>query len=140
LVDYLCKSTEDTEDLGRSLADKIYPGLVIGLNGTLGAGKTVLTRGIARGLGIKGPITSPTYTMITEYTQGRLPLYHMDLYRIHSEEEVELLGVRDLIYGKGVSVIEWFQRVESWLPEDILVINININETGSRTISFNRDL
>jgi len=140
LVEFLSKETQDTEKLAAELAEKLVPGSVIGLKGTLGAGKTVFTRGLARGLGIEGPVTSPTYTLVAEYLQGRLPLYHFDLYRIHSEEEFELIGAREKLYGKGVSVIEWFERVESILPDEMLVITLEINENGSRTIKYSRNI
>lgn len=140
MVEFLTTETGDTEKLAAELAEKLKPGCIIGLKGTLGAGKTVFTRGLARGLGIKGPVTSPTYTLVSEYLEGRLPLYHFDLYRIHSEEEFELIGARDMLYGRGISVIEWFERVESYLPEDMLVITLEINENGSRTIRYSREV
>lgn len=140
MVEFLSKETQDTEKLAAELAKKLQPGSIIGLRGTLGAGKTVFTRGLARGLGIEGPVTSPTYTLVSEYLNGRLPLYHFDLYRIHSEEEFELIGAREMLYGNGISVIEWFERVEAILPEEMLVITLEINENGSRTIQYSRDI
>jgi tRNA threonylcarbamoyladenosine biosynthesis protein TsaE len=109
--------------------------MVIGLTGSLGAGKTVLTRGFARGLGIEGPIVSPSYTLIQEY-QGKFPLHHMDLYRITDEEEFYLLGAEEMLYGDGICLIEWFERVDSILPKDLIRVKIVINDDQSRTITI----
>jgi hypothetical protein len=86
------------------------------------------------------PITSPTYTLISEYHQGRLSLYHMDLYRIEDPEEFELLGAQELIYGQGICIIEWYQLIEDLLPEDLIIIDLQIEQDGSRTIRMNKDL
>jgi tRNA threonylcarbamoyladenosine biosynthesis protein TsaE len=109
--------------------------MIIGLQGSLGAGKTTFTRGFARGLDISEPVTSPTYTLIRQY-EGRLPFYHMDLYRIGDEEEFYLLGADEMIYGKGICLIEWYERVINLLPKDMIHINITINEDQSRTIAI----
>jgi tRNA threonylcarbamoyladenosine biosynthesis protein TsaE len=140
LVTFHSTRPEDTENWGRILSEKLTAGAVIGLTGSLGAGKSVVTRGIARGLGIEGPITSPTYTLISEYHQGRLSLYHMDLYRIEDPEEFELLGAQELIYGQGICIIEWYQLIEDLLPEDLIIIDLQIEQDGSRTIRMNKDL
>lgn len=140
MVTILSHSPDETEVWGREFAVKLQPGTVIGMGGPVGAGKSVLTRGIARGLGIEGPVTSPTYTLITQYPEGRLPLYHMDLYRIDSEEEFEMTGGIDLLYSKGVSIIEWYEKVRSLLPEDLLEISVEIEENGDRKISLSREL
>ncbi|MDC7219627.1 MAG: tRNA (adenosine(37)-N6)-threonylcarbamoyltransferase complex ATPase subunit type 1 TsaE [Spirochaetales bacterium] len=131
----LSHSPEETENLGRTLGEKCRPSMVIGLSGSLGAGKTVFTRGFARGLGIEGPIVSPSYTLIQEYS-GRLPLYHMDLYRIADEEEFYLLGAEEMLYGQGVSLIEWYERVDSLLPENLITVEIKINEDQTRSITL----
>jgi tRNA threonylcarbamoyladenosine biosynthesis protein TsaE len=109
--------------------------MIIGLQGSLGAGKTTFTRGFARGLNISEPVTSPTYTLIRQY-EGRLPFYHMDLYRIGDEEEFYLLGADEMIYGKGICLIEWYERVINLLPRDMIHIKITINEDQSRTIAI----
>ncbi|MDA3851272.1 MAG: tRNA (adenosine(37)-N6)-threonylcarbamoyltransferase complex ATPase subunit type 1 TsaE [Spirochaetaceae bacterium] len=140
MVTFHSTRPEDTENWGRILSEKLTAGAVIGLTGSLGAGKSVVTRGIARGLGIEGPITSPTYTLISEYHQGRLSLYHMDLYRIEDPEEFELLGAQELIYGQGICIIEWYQLIEDLLPEDLIIIDLQIEQDGSRTIRMNKDL
>jgi tRNA threonylcarbamoyladenosine biosynthesis protein TsaE len=111
----------------------IKPGSVIGLKGSLGAGKTTFTRGFARGLGITEPVTSPTYNLIQEY-EGRIPLYHMDLYRIQDEEEFFLLGAEELLYGEGVCLVEWYEMVDSFLPAGRITVEIRIGENQSRRI------
>ena len=109
--------------------------MIIGLKGSLGAGKTTFTRGFARGLKINDPITSPSYTLIQEY-EGRMPLYHMDLYRISDEEEFFLLGAEEMLYGKGICLIEWFERIDSVLPDDLITVDISIEADQTRTISL----
>ena len=103
------------------------------MTGPIGSGKSVITRGIARGLGIKDNITSPTFTLICEYS-AQIPLYHMDLYRLSGPDEFEMIGGRDLIYSSGISVIEWAEKIIEYLPENIIHINISINTDSSRKI------
>ena len=105
------------------------------MTGPMGSGKSVMTRGIARGLGIKDNITSPTFTLICEYA-GKLPLYHMDLYRISDSDEFEMIGGREIIYSGGISVIEWAEKIEEYLPEKMIHVNITINNDGSRKITI----
>ena len=107
----------------------------MGLSGSLGAGKTTFTRGFARGMDIFEPITSPTYTLIRQY-EGRLLFSHMDLYRIGNEEEFYLLGADEIIEGGGVCLIEWYEKVLSMLPDNLIRINLTINEDQSRTIQI----
>lgn len=130
---------EETEALGRDLGKTLQPGSVVALSGPVGAGKSVLTRGIARGLGIDEPITSPTYTIVSEYDKGRIPFYHMDLYRLESPDEFELIGGEELFYGKGICVIEWYELIEGLLPEHALIIKITIGEEGIRSLQYNRE-
>ncbi len=108
---------------------------VITLEGTLGAGKTTLVKGIAKGLDIENNIVSPTFTLIQEYL-GRLQLYHMDLYRIDSAEEFELLGAEEMFYADGVCIIEWSEIAKDFLPKDLIEISIDINEDKSRDIKI----
>ena len=105
------------------------------MTGPIGSGKSVMTRGIARGLEIEDNITSPTFTLICEYS-GKLPLYHMDLYRISDADEFEMIGGRDLIYSGGISVIEWAEKIEEYLPEKMICVNIEIDHEGSRIITI----
>lgn len=129
-------SPETTRALGERLGRLLQPGDVVLLSGNLGAGKTALTQGIARGLGVTGPVSSPTFTILKEY-EGRIPLYHFDLYRIEDPDELEALGFGDYFYGDGVSVVEWAERGEweggegsaAW-PEDALRIVIAAEGPG----------
>jgi tRNA threonylcarbamoyladenosine biosynthesis protein TsaE len=112
---YVSKSEADTESFGQRLAEKLNGNAVIALDGDLGAGKTVLARGIARGLGVPGDILSPTFTLLRTY-EGRLSLNHFDVYRISDEDELTEIGFEDVIYGGGVSVVEWAQKIPRLLP------------------------
>lgn len=116
-------SEKDTEELGERIGRLAWPGMIILLKGDLGAGKTVLARGIARGLKIDEPITSPTYTLIHQY-HGRLPLYHFDIYRLGEPEEMYDLGYEEFFYGDGLTVVEWPERMEDLGPEEYLDITI----------------
>ena len=109
---------EETFCLGENLGKKALPGQVFCLNGDLGTGKTVFTQGFARGLGIEEPVNSPTFTILQIYEEGRLPLYHFDVYRIGDVEEMEEIGYEDCFYGEGVSLIEWPSLIEEILPEN----------------------
>lgn len=116
-------SPEETWELAKKLAPILSEGDVINLSGDLGAGKTVFTKGLAEGLGIDEPVTSPTFTLIREY-QGRLPLYHFDVYRLADPDELDELGVDEYFYGDGVSVVEWGDKVEILMPDVHLVVKI----------------
>jgi tRNA threonylcarbamoyladenosine biosynthesis protein TsaE len=107
---FTTNSPDETEELGRGLAERLTPGDVLALVGELGSGKTRFVQGIARGLDIRGYIKSPSFTIINIYEGGRLPLYHIDLFRISSSGELDGLGLEEYIYGKGISVIEWADR------------------------------
>ncbi len=129
-------SERDTENLGEKIGKLAWPGMIILLRGDLGTGKTVLTRGIARGLGIEEPVTSPTYTLIHQYS-GRLPLHHFDIYRLSDAEEMYDLGYEELFYGQGVSVVEWPERMEDLGPDQYLEITIekrSIDDEDQRVI------
>ncbi len=125
---------QHTETLGAILGKIAEPGDVITLAGTLGAGKTALTQAIGRGLGVDPQIyiTSPTFSLLHEY-KGRIPLYHMDLYRLGSEEEIESLGFPEYFYGQGLTVIEWPERLGSLMPPERLHIELVISGETSRT-------
>ena len=111
-------SPEETFEIGRKLGEAAVPGQVICLNGDLGVGKTVFTQGFAAGLGITEPVSSPTFTIVQEYEEGRLPFYHFDVYRIADPEEMEEIGYEDYFYGKGVCLIEWAVLIEELIPEN----------------------
>lgn len=126
-------STEETWQFSKELAQKLQPGDVITLEGDLGAGKTTFTKGLAVGLDISRNVSSPTFTIIKEY-QGRLPLYHMDVYRL--EDSYEDLGFDEYFEGQGVTVVEWAHLIEEQLPNELLQIKITHGEENSRTLTI----
>ena len=111
-------SPQETFSAGRRLGEKAFPGQVITLTGDLGVGKTVFTQGLAKGLGIEEPVNSPTFTIVQVYDEGRLPLYHFDVYRIGDIEEMDEVGFEEYVMGDGVSLIEWANLIEEILPEN----------------------
>lgn len=108
---------EETWAFGERIGREAQPGQVYTLIGDLGVGKTVLTQGVAAGLGISGPVNSPTFTILQVYEEGRLPFYHFDVYRIADVEEMEEIGCEDCFYGQGVCLVEWAERIRELLPE-----------------------
>ena len=114
----------DTYALGKKLGEQAEPGDVFCLNGDLGVGKTVFTQGFAAGLGIEGPVNSPTFTIVQQYDGGRLPFYHFDVYRIGDVEEMEEVGYEDCFYGDGVTLIEWAGLISEILPETAVSVTI----------------
>ena len=105
------------------------------MQGTLAAGKTTITKGIAKALDIEEDITSPTFTLISEY-EGKMPLYHMDVYRLDTSEDFINLGTEDLIYGKGVSIIEWSEKIMDALPKNTIILKLEAQEDNSRIITI----
>ena len=122
---------EQTKDFAKRLAGLLKPGDVIALEGDLGAGKTTFTQGLAKGLEITRNVNSPTFTIIKEY-QGRLPLYHMDVYRV--ADAFEDLGFEEYFEGSGVTVVEWAHLIEAQLPEELLLIQLYLESDGTRRI------
>lgn len=118
-------SDTDTRQFARGLGKKAKAGQVYALIGDLGVGKTVFTQGFAEGLEISEWINSPTFTIVQEYVDGRLPFYHFDVYRIGDPEEMYEVGFDDYVYGEGVSLIEWANRIEEILPEDVITVRID---------------
>lgn len=127
-------SMEQSVELGKKLAKLLKPGDVVTLEGDLGAGKTTFTKGIALGLGIKQTLSSPTFTIIKEYRDGQVPLYHMDAYRLEYAEED--LGFDEYFSGDGISIVEWAQFIEDYLPADRLDIVITYQGEFERTFHF----
>ena len=129
-MEYITNSPEETEALGERLAQTLTPGTVLAYRGDLGAGKTAFTRGLARGLGYKEPVTSPTYTIVNEYLGGRLPLFHFDMYRLTSEEDLWDIGWEDYLERGGICAVEWSENVAAALTGAMLV---SIEKTGETT-------
>ena len=118
------KNARETYEVGEKIGRQARPGQVYTLVGDLGVGKTVFTQGVAGGLGITEPVSSPTFTIIQEYDEGRLPFYHFDVYRIGCIEEMDEIGYEDYFYGKGICLIEWANLIEEIIPEDAISIMI----------------
>ncbi|MEG2315632.1 MAG: tRNA (adenosine(37)-N6)-threonylcarbamoyltransferase complex ATPase subunit type 1 TsaE [Clostridia bacterium] len=129
-------SVEETRALGARLASQLLPGDVLLLLGDMGAGKSELTRGIARGLGITGYVTSPTFTIMQLHDTGRLPLYHFDWYRLNSAAELYELSMDEYLYGEGVAVVEWPSRAEDAIPETNLQITLTPVGEDERLIAL----
>jgi tRNA threonylcarbamoyladenosine biosynthesis protein TsaE len=117
-------SPEQTYAIGKEIGEKAKEGDVFSLIGDLGVGKTVFTKGFAAGLGIEEDITSPTFTLVNEYDDGRLPFYHFDVYRIQDVSEIEEIGYEEYFYGSGVTLVEWANKIEALLPKDTKTIII----------------
>ena len=117
-------SAKETFSVGKEIGQNATPGSVYTLIGDLGVGKTVFTQGVADGLGIKEPISSPTFTILQVYEEGRLPFYHFDVYRIGDVEEMEEIGYEDCFYGEGICFIEWANLIEEILPEKYMQVTI----------------
>ncbi len=129
-------SPAETRALGQRLARLLRPGDVLLLYGDLGAGKSELTRGIARGLGVTGPVASPSFTILNVYDEGRLPLYHFDWYRLNSAEELYEMGMDEYLGGDGVAVVEWPGQCPEAIPETNLTITLTPGEGDAREIGF----
>ena len=124
---YETMSPKETFELGRKIGLEAKAGEIICLDGDLGVGKTVFTQGFAKGLGIDEAVNSPTFTIIQEYDEGRLPLYHFDVYRIGNPEEMYEIGYEDYFYGQGVCLIEWAKLIEELIPDDAKIVLIEKN-------------
>lgn len=120
-------SPEETFQVGFGIGEKATPGSVYTLIGDLGVGKTVFTQGVARGLNIKEPISSPTFTILQSYDEGRMPFYHFDVYRIGDVSEMDEIGYEDCFYGDGICFVEWANLVEEILPEHYFQVTIEKN-------------
>ena len=132
---FITSSPEETVALGKKIGGMLKNGDVIAMQGTLAAGKTTITKGISAALGIEDTITSPTFCLISEY-QGKMPLYHMDVYRLNGAEDFAELGTDDMIYGNGVSIIEWSEKIMTELPRKTILLKITPQEDGTRLIEI----
>ncbi len=129
------QTPRETEELGRRIGEKLRKGAVVSLRGSLGAGKTVIAKGIARALSIGEAIVSPTFTLVQEY-EGREKLYHLDIYRLSGEDEFESMGGEEFLYPDGITLIEWSEKIDSMLPDGTVFISITINDDLSRSIEI----
>ena len=134
-MEFLTNSPEETEKLGEKLAKQLKPGSVLAYRGDLGAGKTAFTRGLARGLGYTEPVTSPTYTIVNEYLGGRMPLFHFDMYRLSSADDLFDIGWEDYLERGGVCAVEWSENVPEAMEG---AVEVSIEKTGedSRKITI----
>ena len=134
-MEFLTNSPEETEKLGEKLAKQLKPGTVLAYRGDLGAGKTAFTRGLARGLGYTEPVTSPTYTIVNEYLGGRMPLFHFDMYRLSSADDLFDIGWEDYLERGGVCAVEWSENVTEAMEG---AVEVSIEKTGedSRKITI----
>lgn len=129
-------SREQTIQLGQKIGSKLKKGDILAMQGTLAAGKTTITKGIALALGVKEDITSPTFCLISEY-EGNMPLYHMDVYRLDGTEDFINLGVDDMLYGNGVCIIEWSEKIMDELPKSTIIIRLEpVGNTDERNITI----
>lgn len=135
-ITYETYSQEDTLALGETLGRGASAGQIYTLDGDLGTGKTVLTKGFAKGLGIHEPVSSPTFTIIHEYHEGRLPLYHFDVYRIGDPEEMDEIGYEDYFYGDGVTMIEWANLIDELIPDE--AVRITIEKDADKGFDYRR--
>lgn len=117
-------SEEETYRVGKKIGEQAAPGKVYTLVGDLGVGKTVFTQGAAAGLGITGPVCSPTFTIVQQYEEGRMPFYHFDVYRICDLAEMDEIGYEEMFYGDGVCLVEWADRIKELLPEHYTAVSI----------------
>jgi len=131
-MEFITNSPTETEIVGAKLAEKLQPGTVIAYRGDLGAGKTAFTRGIARGLGITDPVTSPTYTIVNEYLDGRMPLFHFDMYRLSSADDLFDIGWEDYLERGGVCAVEWSENVAEALENPVAVTIEKLGEESRR--------
>ena len=127
-MEVITNSPEETEDLGAALAERLEAGTVVAFTGDLGAGKTAFVRGLARGLGIPDRVTSPTFTIVNEYEGGRLPLFHFDMYRLGSEEELFDIGWEDYLRRGGVCAVEWSEHIAGALEPG--TVRVELRRTG----------
>ena len=135
MLTFTTNTADETILLGNRIGQKLKPGDIIAMQGTLAAGKTTITKGIAQALGITDTITSPTFCLISEY-YGKMPLYHMDVYRLEGGEDFVNLGTDDMIYGDGVSIIEWSEKIMEELPKRTIILRLTPQDDGSRLIEI----
>ena len=139
-MEYITNSPSETEAVGAALAQVLQPGTVIAYRGDLGAGKTAFTRGLARGLGVTDRVTSPTYTIVNEYLGGRMPLFHFDMYRLGSEDELFDIGWDDYLERGGVCAVEWSENVWGAMDDAIVITITRLDEDTRKIVIDGGDL
>ncbi len=135
MATFISNSADETEFFGRQFAADVKAGDVVALVGDLGAGKTQFVKGLVAGMGDRGAVTSPTFTLIHEYTGGRLPVYHFDFLRLEDQPAAERLGLEEYFFGDGVSVVEWADRFRELIPENALWISFETKSELQRAIT-----
>jgi tRNA threonylcarbamoyladenosine biosynthesis protein TsaE len=133
---FISNSPAETEVVGRRLAEEVAVGSVLALQGELGSGKTLFTKGFVAGMGSNAAVSSPTFTIVHEYRDGRLPVYHFDFFRVESRRSLAQLGLDDYFFGDGVSVIEWADRFREFIPEQARWILFEIKSENQRAITL----
>ena len=136
MATFISNSPAETGAIGQRLAKEIGTGSILALKGDLGSGKTVFVKGLVAGLGSRADVTSPTFTIVHEYRQGRMPAYHFDFFRLENREPVARLGLDDYFFGDGVSVIEWADRFPELIPQQARWILFEIKSENQRAITF----
>jgi len=132
---FISNSPTETEKLGQRFAQNFGAGDVVALTGELGSGKTQFVKGVARALGSRISVTSPTFTLVHEYSDGRIPLYHFDFFRVENNRAAESLGLDDYFFGKGISIVEWADRFPELIPENAHWISFESKSENERTIT-----
>jgi len=136
VVTFISNSPAETEAIGRRFAEDVGVGSVLALQGELGSGKTLFTKGFVAGVGSNATVSSPTFTIVHEYRDGRLPLYHFDFFRVEDRQSLARLGLDDYFFGDGVSVIEWADRFPEFVPNQARWIRFEIKSENQRAIIF----
>ena len=135
MATFISNSPDETESFGRQLAAKVKAGEVLALTGELGSGKTQFVKGLCVALGCEAAVTSPTFTLIHEYSGGRLPIYHIDFFRVEDRQSAERLGLNEYFFGDGVSVVEWADRFPGLIPENARWISFETKSETQRAIT-----
>lgn len=135
--EFISHTPEETIELGEEIAAQLSPGDVVALIGKLGTGKTLLAQSIAKSLGVKGYVTSPSFKLINEYP-SKFPVYHIDLFRLRNKQQIQDLGLDEYLFGNGISLIEWAEKIRDWLPEHTLIVELSYLSKTSRKITIKK--
>lgn len=135
--EFISHSPKETIELGKEIAVQLSPGDIVGLIGELGTGKTLLAQSIAKTLGVKDYVTSPSFKLINEYP-SKFPVYHIDLFRLSSRQQIQDLGLEEYLFANGLSIIEWAEKIRDWLPEHTLIVELSYLSKTSRKITIKK--